>query len=77
MSQKLHVLSFLSFYKIFDRQLFQNFIKDLKMLKTDSSGKFETLLTSVCSSRDPIDNNSLDHFNELLQLLDFYQMNVI
>lgn len=76
-NQKLHVLRFMSNYKVFDRELFQNFINELHKTRKYSDEQFETYVRNLCFSQDPVSNQSMDHFNDLLQVLDFYQLNVM
>lgn len=69
-NQKLAVLRMYQQHHIFDENLFNNFIQDLDTNWHEySKDDFKT----VTESRDPLLNEPIDHFFELLEVLNFYR----
>ena len=72
-SQKLVSLKFLQNFNIYDKELFESFAQDINQaLKPASKDTQMRNIASICQAQDPITNETLDRFYDMLSTLEFY-----
>ena len=71
-SQKLVSLRFLQSFNIYDKELYDDLVRDIEMaLKPMSKAAQIKNLETICQAQDPITNEKIDRFFELLAVMDF------
>jgi len=75
-NQKLLVLRFLQRHQVFNEGLFSDFTQwFFHSVRQTKEKDFEQAIAKMCQSQDPLTNERLDHFDDLLTVLDFYLKN--
>ena len=67
-------LRFLQNYNIYDKELYENFVRDVEeVMKPTSKEEQRENLKTIVEAQDPITNEKLSRFFELLAVLDFHK----
>ena len=69
------MLRYLTNHRVYDEELYSNFVDQIseRLLNCSNREQFEEYVRALCFSQEPLSNQPQDHFNDLLEVLDFYQ----